>query len=385
MTNQAWNARSRPAGPIAGPHLPFTAPLLAGARGRLQKRTLDFILPNPSGGRGAYVVSWAQAAGLASPTLHDTVLAKRLHDLPALTPPAVRNLARAVAAEGYAGRAAAEAANRAQAKIEAEMLRLWSRFLLALIQKSDVPPSEQGRMLAGLGSAGPGVVTEGFVAAARRLGWEPAMLSDALDQLSAAYLPVIPSGRAERLLALLATVHPAMLTEQAHHAHDPALSLALLTRTTGSIAHWLGRAQGAFGDATRALSDPAALLGRWRCDPAAALADAHLVEEVFDGWERICLLWLDADTLSTRLRRLPEIGLLVRLASASLAGEAEGTSPAGTAGAPVPDSVPGSGTQGTGQSARSEPDMVRDAPSSNLVERNERVRARELALEHGDG
>ncbi len=384
MTTQAWMVQSRANVPVADVHIPFTGPLLSGVRGRRQRTGLEFILPNPSGGRGTYVVSWSQAAGLAAPTLHDTILAKRLHDMPSLTPAAVRNVARLVAAEGYVGREAAEAAIRSQTKIEAETLRLWAMFLLALIQQSGIPSLEQGRILAGLGNAGPGVVTDGFVAAAGRLGWEPSALSDALGQLSTAFLPMGAKGQARRLLGLMQALHPALLAEQTQHAQDTALSPALLARTINGVSHGLGLATASLDEAARALADPAALLVRWRTDPAGALAAARHVEETLDGWDRICLLWLDADTLSARLGLLPEIGLLVRLASAVTAGDAD-TAPAGRGnGAQGQPGVPDAAAS-QAQTARQEREPPRGAPAPGLVERNERIRARELTLEHSDG
>ncbi len=386
MTTQVRTVQSRAAVSVADVHVPFTAPLLAGVRGRRQRGGLEFILPNPSGGRGTYVVSWPQAVGLAGPTLHDTVLAKRLHEIAVLVPASVRNAARSVAAEGFVGREAAEAAVRAQTKIEAESLRLWAMFLLALIQRSEIPVPEQGRILAGLGNAGPGVVTDGFNTGAQRLGWEPAALSDALDQLSAAYLPVAAKGRAHRLLGLMNALHPALLAEQALHAQDAATSPALLARTIGSVSHWLGLATAALDEAARALADPVALLGRWRSDPAGALGAARQVEETLDGWDRICLLWLDADTSSARLRLLPEIGLLVRLASVPAAGDADAAPTGKEIGAPGWLSAPDpAAAQAQAQAGRQEPKSARSGSASGLVERNERIRTRELALEHGDG
>ena len=387
MTTQAWTVQSRATAPVAAAHIPFTAPQLAGARGRRQRNGIEFILPNPSGGRGTYVVSWAQAVGLAAPTLHDTVLAKRLQEMQSLTPAAVRNVARGVAVEGYAGREAAEAATRSQTKIEAQTLRLWATFLLALIQRSPIPGPEQGRILASLGNAGPGIVTDGFIAAAGRLGWEPPALSDALDQLSVTFLPIGAQGRAHRLLGLMNALHPALLAEQAQHAQDAAPSPALLARTINGVSHWLGLATATLDEAARALADPAVLLARWRTDPAGALGAARQVEETLDGWDRICLLWLDADTLSARLRLVPEIGLLVRLATAGAAGDAD-TVPAGKGTVPgQPGASDAAAAQA--QAARLEREPTCSAPGPGLgpglVERNERIRASEIALEHGDG
>ncbi len=384
MTTQAWTVQSRAQVPVADVHIPFTAPLLSGVRGRRQRTGLEFILPNPSGGRGTYVVSWSQAAGLAAPTLHDTILAKRLHELPSLTPAAVRSVARLVAAEGYVGREAAEAAIRSQTKIEAETLRLWAMFLLALIQRSEIPGPEQGRILASLGNAGPGIVTDGFVAAAGRLGWEPSALSDALGQLSTAFLPMGAKGQAQRLLGLMEALHPALLAEQTQHAQDAAPSPALLARTINGVSHGLGLAAASLDGAARALADPAALLVRWRTDPAGALGAARHVEETLDGWDRICLLWLDADTLSARLGLLPEIGLLVRLAGAATAADADTAAAGRGNGAQGQPGVPDA-PAAQAQAGRQEREAPRGAPAPGLVERNERIRARELTLEHGDG
>jgi len=83
---------------------PFTAPLLAGARLRALNRSgIELVVPNPSGGRGVYILPWNSARTLCRPTVHDLRLYEELRRVPALTPGSVRLAARVVAIQGLAG------------------------------------------------------------------------------------------------------------------------------------------------------------------------------------------------------------------------------------------------------------------------------------------
>lgn len=364
MTTQAWTTSDR--GPAAEPgtHLPFTAPLLAGVRVRLRAGAIDYILPNPAGGRGTYVAPWRMASDIAAPTLHDSVLAKRIETLPALTPASVRIAARTIAAEGYAGRSAVEAALQAQAAIKAETLRLWASLLLALIRHSDIPPREQTLALAELGNAGPGVMTSGFTKIAVRLGWEPLPLAAALEQLSNGFVALVTAGRIRRLLRLLGTVHETMQAEQAEQAREATPQSMLLERSASRVAQCRARADSGVATAAASLANPVALIARWRVAPADALAPMTAIEEILDGWDRICALWLDATGLSGQIGILPEVGLLTRMAGPPATADAPGKAAASAAAAGLNPA---------------------SAPGASLVERNERVRARELAMEYTDG
>ncbi len=391
---QAWPGGARPAVLAAGVHLPFTAPLLTGARGRLRGRTIDFILPNPSGGRGAYVAVWSMVRDLAGPTVHDAILSRRLQALPSLTPCAVRDLSRAVAAEGYAGRAAATAATRAQAATDGETLRLWAMLLMALIRASPIPAAEHTMVLVSLGSAGPGHVTEGFTALSQRLGWNTAQLAEALQQVSTAFVPIARNGRMRRLLAMLASLQSTLVEEHSQHFNTASRPAAVLARTIRCVGHCLHKAGALLDVATLALDEPPVLLERWRFDPAAALSPVTALEEMLDGWDRICLLWHDAATLSARLDLLPEIALLTRLAaennpaaSPDVAAGSTPASPAVSAAAsatiPAPDRQDVIGADRKAEAA--EIGGPREAPPAVIVERNERIRALELGLDDGHG
>lgn len=376
MTAQSWAAADKAVVAPPGVHLPFTASLLSGTRGRSGKHGIDYILPNPSGGRGAYVAAWRMVNELATPTLHDTILARRLPGLPGLTPASVRATARAVAIEGYAGRAAADAATRAQAALDAETLRCWAMLLMTLIRRSDIPEREHARALAGLGTAGPGVTTDGFAVLAQRLGWSSPSLSEGLEQVAAVLVPFAATGRIKRLRGMLRSMQASLGEEQAQQAAQGTRSTASLDRTIQSIGQCVGQVDKLLGAA--ALHDPAAMLVRWRTDRVAAVAVAASVEELLDGWDRICLLWQDATTLSARIAILPEIALLVRLTTTT--GDAPAPVSVGGAAASA-----GSAPMAAGPVASSDPGTTGANAPPILVERNERIRALELALDHGDG
>lgn len=369
-----WPAGTRQVPIVPGVHLPFTAPLLSGARGRLRDRTIDYILPNPSGGRGAYVALWSMVSDFAAPTLHDTILARRLGGLPVLTPALVRTAARAVAAEGYAGRAAADAATRATAAFDTEALRLWANLLMSLVRRSHIPAHEQSSVPAGpaLGQA-----ADGFSLLAQRLGWDPPVLSSALEQLSTAFVPIAASasecggGRIRQLLALLDWLHTSLKEDDAHHSIQQIASIA---RILSRLEQCLDQARTMFGTATGALADPAALLDRWQKNPVAAMGPMSVLEASLDGWDRICLLWLDARTVSARIGLISELGRLASFAGVASAIADDG--PSGVAQAPASRASP----------IAMHPDISRVSPlPAGLIERNERVRARELALDgvHG--
>jgi hypothetical protein len=98
-----------------GVAVPFTTPLLAGARARPGGRNhLELIVPNPTGGAGVYILPWDDVAALCRPTVHDRQLSKAVASLRTVTPAMTRRVAREVAVVGLAGRGAAAAARSAE-------------------------------------------------------------------------------------------------------------------------------------------------------------------------------------------------------------------------------------------------------------------------------
>lgn len=362
-TPQVWAVDERAVTTDTGVYVPFLAPMLTGARARLHGEAIDYILPNPSGGRGSYVACWSMVNDLAAPTLHDRILSKRLLSLPALTPGAVRATARAVASEGYAGRDVAEAAMRAQAMLDAQALRLRDTLLAGLGRQFGQSEADRAAALTSV---------------ARQLGWDPTILSYALDQLSMGLVPIVGGarpGRLRRLLAMLQALHATLFKELAHQrrpaqAGQATSDIPFSERANAGLAYMLGRlshcvqqVQAPLETAAAGLQEPARLLQRWRDNPASAVSDVTTLDEILDGWDRICLLWMETDTLSARLRLVQELGSLLR--STGSAGSDRHGLPGGPEhallGAP------------------------RDEAAPMLVERNERIRIRELELEDANG
>ena len=118
----------------------FTTPQLAGARIRHADRTgTEFVVPNPSGGRGVYILTWGGVRQLCQPTVHDTLLHQRISRLPTMDPGGVRAVAQKLAAEGLAGREATVAA-AASAEADRNSLILVN-FLLLIILMEQVEPA----------------------------------------------------------------------------------------------------------------------------------------------------------------------------------------------------------------------------------------------------
>ncbi len=253
---------------------------------------------------------------------------------------------------------------------------------MALIRASPIPATEHTRALASLGSAGPDQVTDGFAALSQRLGWNTAQLALALRQVSIAFVPVARNGRMRRLLAMLDSLRSSLVEERRQRLGAEARPAAMLVRTVHSVGHCLRRAGTLLDAATLELDEPPALLERWRLDPVAALSTVTALEELLDGWDRICLLWHDAATPSARAGILPEVALLARLAAEnnpSASSDPIPGAPPASAAVPTPDRQ---GAHGDPKAAVGAP---HGAPPAIVAERNERIRALELGLDDGHG
>lgn len=94
--------------------IPFTTPLISGAKIRLAKAGMvELLVPNPSGGHGYYVMDLRATRDFCQLSVHDELLLENLLSMDAITPSTVRHCARNVALAGAAGRDAAAAAKKA--------------------------------------------------------------------------------------------------------------------------------------------------------------------------------------------------------------------------------------------------------------------------------
>lgn len=347
--------------PDTGVHLPFIAPMLCGVRVRPGRQGLEFILPNPSGGRGVYVAAWSVVTGFAVPSLHDTLLVGRLSGLDAIGPADVRQAAHAVALDGYAGHEATMAAQQVRTALDTASLRLRAQFLLTLARRGGFHrPDEAARCLD----------RDGFNILAGRLGWRGPQLAEALQLLSVQYASVAvgaggtiggsairgaDGGRWKRLLSLVRRLRLSLAEEQFCRSGSDGLVLA---RVIAAADRCIEQAEQLLPGIEAMLADPLPLLEAWR-DGGASASWLPALENAFDGWDRLCLLWFDACTPRARQSLIPEIAALARAG-----GNGDSWSPPGRQGTSG-DTEDGPGSEGRRQ----------------LVVRNERVRAQELSLE----
>lgn len=341
-----------------GVHLPFTAPMLCGVRVRASQRELEFILPNPSGGRGVYVAGWSVVTDFAAPTLHDTLLVGRLAGCHSIGPADVRDAARLVALDGHAGPHAAEAARQALAGLAIASLRLRALFLLTLARRTGFDRPEQE--MSCLDPAG-------FSRLAGRIGWPAPRLADAIERLSVQFASIMAgsgrgagsnpaprtSGRWGRLLSLVYRLRQALAEEQ-HDRSGP--DVMILSRIVEAADRCIHRAERLLPEIDAMLADPQRLLDDWR-DGSGAMVSPWLnaLETAFDGWDRICLLWFDAGTRRARQALIPEMAALAQVTGSSDGSSLTGGPPSGN-------------------------DLERQATHA-LVQRNERIRSLELTIE----
>ena len=280
-----------------GLSLPFTTPSLLGGRIRpAETRVAELVLANPAGVEGVYVLPWSALADLCTPSLHDRALWTRVTGLASLTPDTVRAAARAVAAEGFAGRAAARAATTAEALRCQAGLALHSRLLLELVRQLEPP----GTSAPAPERDSPAQVTRRAVAALGRLrregGIGPAEAVETLGELAPAFEACGLRAQEEpaRLPRLAAEI-AAMAREVERWAEGVAPGERAGARLlVESCELTLRCCRMAFAEVHALLDDLWALLRRWQEDQATVRMLLARPEWLLDGWGLICGLWRDA-------------------------------------------------------------------------------------------
>ncbi len=263
-----------------GVSVPFTTPALAGARVRHDARHgLVLLVPNPSGGRGIYVVPWSGLRDMCNPTLHDGML----HDAVLaskggpITPGVIRAAGRRVAAAGAAGRAAHAAAVKAM-QAEAESQQATNHYLLYALAAQTTAQASAAEV-SGLA----GIVDE--------IGVGPH--ADRAD---------IPA-RLGQLKAMRAEL-AAWLRMGADDAGSASMACGMADLTIRCAEHVLRAAR-------EQATDVKGLLAGWRAQPDGLAAVFSRPAWVLDGWGLPCLLWGAASGVAARRAALLEIGQML--------------------------------------------------------------------------
>lgn len=299
-----------------GVAVPFTTPQLAGARVRPAERTgTEFVVPNPSGGRGVYVLHWGGVRQLCRPTVHDTLLHQRISRLPVMDPRGVRDTARQLAAEGMAGREAAMAAKAAIEADQRERVLLNFLLLITLMEQMEpigLPIGSATERTPELDLRARAIVTR-FGAS---IGRKSAEVSADLEALSELFVPVgieanAPPARIPKLIGRLDTARDSLAAWARRNHEDGSAGLsASLARSAGLTSTC---AQATLRGARGMTADMRGLLSAWVGSPSEVAKQISRPEWVLDGWERFCLLWETSTHVSAQRAALQEMAQLVPL------------------------------------------------------------------------
>ena len=297
-----------------GVAIPFTTPMLGGTRARPADRGgIELIVPNPSGGRGVYVLPWGGVYQLCRPTVHDTRLNEVLAALPNVTPAAIRQAARDVAAEGLAGR---EPLAAAQASLAGEYEdRVLVNFLLLLELVVQVDPD-------GFGDTGAARVRtaelelrarRALARVAPRLNLRADAIADGLEQLAIAFTALglpdqSPPPRIIRLMEALEHLRNDTEIAGKELGGDSGAQAAMVSAVAELT---LGCGKRTLAEAHALLRDVPTLLQEWRQAPSRLGQRIARTEWLLDGWEQICLIWRCAEEEAARRTALAEMALLV--------------------------------------------------------------------------
>jgi hypothetical protein len=297
-----------------GAAVPFTAPLLAGARVRKSsRRGIELIVPNPSGARGVYIVHWPGVRELCNPTLHDRMLVHSISRLPRLDPAAIREAALEVAIEGYAGRSAAAAAEATRAGDVSQ--RLLAQFLLLAELVEQIEPTGWR----------PSTLAERTPEFDRRAGNLLRRIAPSFDcpaanlahGLVTMAIMLVPIGvgrdnRAARIPRLIAWLDDARSNLVQWLAADTENDIGGLGRTVTGTMKVLGDGATSILARTRGLAaDPTALLRAWVANADDTQDLLSRCDWLLDGCERIGLLWKIAGSAASRRAALLEMAQLL--------------------------------------------------------------------------
>ncbi len=292
---------------------PFTTPLLAGTRVRAAvNQGIELVVPNPSGGRGIYVMKWPGVRAFCNVSVHDTVLYKQITGLERINPSTIRRAGLYVAQQGYAGRAAAAAAEAAGMRDQTQQTVTQARLLRDLL--GQVEPSI-GRIAE---LADRAQLQRHATAALHRfaptLGYSPPQLEGAVTAVAGALGSVgfandDRAARIPRLIDRLKDTYDSLLDWL---TTEPENDIGGLGRTLAAILHAAAdAAEAVLNVSRRVLSDPVALLKRWIKTPEDVLAVALRSDQLLDGWEWICLLWLNVSSTPARRAALLQMAQLL--------------------------------------------------------------------------
>ncbi len=297
-----------------GVAMPFTTPMLAGARARPDTREgLEVILPNPSGGRGVYILPWAGVRELCRPTVHDARLQQLVAELKVVTPSLIRRLARQVAAEGLAGREAQEAAAAISETDRQDQMVANFQLLMALVEQ--VAPNRGASLAPDRSRLAEleGRAKQTIADIAPSIGWPPETVAAGLEELAGIFMGIgmgatIEQARVPKLLRALIAVQAETAAWAEQHDDDAGQAAGMVAAVAGVTIEC---AHASLADARLMARGVAALLREWGRGPERIGTRVGRSDWLMDGWEQICLIWAAAENAPARRLALDEMAMLV--------------------------------------------------------------------------
>ncbi len=276
-----------------GVAVPFTTPLLAQARLRLDRNEqFEFLLPNFTGGKGVYVMPWKTVPSMMTVTLHDRLLFDAISKLEVHSPESIRHASLEVQASGVAGPDAALAAAKALDR-DGQYLVLTQFILVTELLK-----------LVGMGAADllrPGMnVDESRRMARQALGKvaqivkvQPEMLSAVVERLGAVVAPVglpyCPEPGRLRALATRLDEFCAELDRWANLDLSDASDLARFVAEVGR--HTLELVKMRMVQMDKVCADAKQIIHGEQRFRTAILAHVGRISWLLDGWDFILAMW----------------------------------------------------------------------------------------------
>ena len=294
-----------------GVAVPFTTPLLEGTRARpADKQRVELVIPNPSGGRGVYIMQWSSIASWCRPTLHDTVFNDRIAALQTVTPATIRRVGLQIAAEGLAGEEAMEAARLAVESDAEDRVVTNYRLLMTLVEQEGARFAPHA---GGAGLTGMDLMTQVRLTVDRispLLGKPSTWTAAALESLSDVMLNIGvgsagAKGRLPTLLDALQQTRADMLEWSKNQGEKDQANYVEMTCVVIDLT--LSLAQATLSQAQALTRDMIGLLRAWAADSGSVINLVTRPEWLLDGWEQICLIWNHAQDDAERRAALSEI------------------------------------------------------------------------------
>lgn len=327
-----------------GVAVPFTTPLLEGARFRRTETVLacpgergmmgarsgmerahipplEIIVRNPSSGRGVYILPWAQIDSLCRPTEHDTMLGQAIslgcdHPNAALTPAFARETARGIALQGLAGPLAAKAAAHSALAQSNRMAATRLTLLMDLIEQTEPPSGKRSPLFQETHDEIERRGTEALATLALCLGQPCATMKGALEDLAFHYVDIgvgfaRTTASLPTLLASVACLHHDMLEwmQRASKAETkPAMPDCRHATAIASASRLILRMSAAsLAEAGARVGNIASLLEAQVSRPAETAERLAWTSWLLDEWDQIVPIWQCASTPLNRLESLRKI------------------------------------------------------------------------------